>query len=111
MIQNNIIRQGWLQSESKTAPGGVWRQQGYFVMARAGRGISAYSGHARGEASTRSHWQPLATHSFKQLPCETFHIQPLDSHRSAESLTVNASVITNLAHGSELNSRARRCAG
>ncbi|ESE81490.1 histidine kinase, two component regulatory protein, partial [Salmonella enterica subsp. enterica serovar Paratyphi B str. SARA56] len=32
----------------------------------------------RGEASTRSHWQPLAKTLSQQLPGETFHIQPLD---------------------------------
>ncbi|ECE0888258.1 two-component system sensor histidine kinase TtrS [Salmonella enterica subsp. diarizonae] len=62
----------------------------------------------RGEASTRSHWQPLAKTLNQQLPGETFHIQPLDLHQMQEAVnrgTVQF-VITNPAQFVQLSSHA-----
>lgn len=62
----------------------------------------------RGEASTRSHWQPLAKTLSQQLPGETFHIQPLDLHQMQEAVNQGTVqfVITNPAQFVQLNSHA-----
>ncbi|ECG8258668.1 two-component system sensor histidine kinase TtrS [Salmonella bongori] len=62
----------------------------------------------RGEASTRSHWQPLEKTLNQQLSGETFHIQPLDLHQMQDAVnrgTVQF-VITNPAQFVQLNSHA-----
>lgn len=53
----------------------------------------------RGDASTRSHWQPLEKTLNQQLSGETFHIQPLDLHQMQEAVSRGAVqfVITNPA--------------